>query len=129
MKNPIKIIHKIKNNNRKIHYKVYIFIGSLVPSNIMEILKDIEEDDLLTTLLNITKKKYSEIEEYYGEFWYKLFFINEHVRGTIKYIIDTASKKKDLLNKYGIKIFRTDKEGDIKIISNGEFYEVSNLQN
>ena len=101
MKNPIKIIHKIKNNNRKNQYKVYIFIGSLVPINIMEILTDIEKDDLLSTLLNISKKKYSEMEDYYGEYWYKLFFINDHIKNIIKYIIDTTSKKKELINKYG----------------------------
>lgn len=33
----------------------------------------------------------------------------------------------DTLEKYGIKILRTDKNGDIKIISNGESYEISNF--
>jgi len=35
----------------------------------------------------------------------------------------------DTLEKYGIKILRTDKNGDIKIISNGESYEISNFKN
>jgi len=35
----------------------------------------------------------------------------------------------DVFNKYGIKIFRTDKDGDIKIISDGKNYAVSNFQN
>jgi len=35
----------------------------------------------------------------------------------------------DILSKYGIMIFRTDEVGDIKIISNGEKYAVSNFQN
>jgi competence protein ComEC len=35
----------------------------------------------------------------------------------------------DTLEKYGIRIFRTDLNGDIKIISDGINYEVSNFQN
>jgi len=30
------------------------------------------------------------------------------------------------LNKYGIKIFRTDKDGDIKIISDGNSLQINN---
>jgi competence protein ComEC len=35
----------------------------------------------------------------------------------------------DILSRYDIMIFRTDEVGDIKIISNGEKYAVSNFQN
>ena len=38
IENPIKIIHKIKNNNRRIQYLQYIFIGSNVNEDIMNIL-------------------------------------------------------------------------------------------
>ena len=30
MEDPIKVIHRFKNNNRKIQYMCYIFVGSLV---------------------------------------------------------------------------------------------------
>ncbi len=40
-----------------------------------------------------------------------------------------AQEVLDVLSKYGIMIFRTDEAGDIKIISNGEKYAVSNFQN
>ena len=33
----------------------------------------------------------------------------------------------DTLEKYGIRVLRTDENGDIKIISNGKNYEVPNL--
>jgi beta-lactamase superfamily II metal-dependent hydrolase len=33
----------------------------------------------------------------------------------------------ETLEKYGIKVLRTDKEGDIKIISNGKEYAISHL--
>jgi len=35
----------------------------------------------------------------------------------------------DILGSYGIRVLRTDQQGDIKIISDGENYEVSNFQN
>ena len=46
MKDPIKIIHKFKNNNNRNQYKVYIYIGYLIPKEIMTILKNIENSDL-----------------------------------------------------------------------------------
>ena len=56
MKDPIKIIHKFKNNNRKIQYKVYIFIGPIVPDEILNILETIKDTDLYTTFINLSKK-------------------------------------------------------------------------
>ena len=35
----------------------------------------------------------------------------------------------DVLNKYGIKVLRTDRDGDIKIISDGKNYGISAIQN
>jgi competence protein ComEC len=35
----------------------------------------------------------------------------------------------EILEKYGIKVLRTDREGDIKIISDSKKYEISNFQN
>ena len=40
MDNPIKIIFKYKNNNRKSQYGLYIFIGD-IPNKIYSILKKI----------------------------------------------------------------------------------------
>ena len=38
MNNPIKIIHKYKNDNRRVQYNYYIFVGSLVNQNVRKIL-------------------------------------------------------------------------------------------
>ena len=43
MNNPIKVIHKFKNNNRRIQYIVYIFVGSLISDDIKNILNDIKK--------------------------------------------------------------------------------------
>ena len=101
MKDPIKIIHKFKNNNRKIQYKVYIFIGPIVPDEILNILETIKDTDLYTTFINLSKKNYNKLEGYYGEFWYYHFFINYHMQEQINNINNTVHKKKKLETQYG----------------------------
>ena len=103
MIDPIKIIHKFKNNYNKIQYKNYIFIGSLVPDHIIKILNIIKDKDLYTTLNTISDKNYKDIVDYYGEFWYKFFFISNHINYTINIIENTLNKKKTLESKYGIE--------------------------
>ena len=65
MKDPIKIIHKFKNNNRKIQYKVFIFIGGLVPTKIIKILNSIKDKNFITTLNTIDMKDFNELNLYY----------------------------------------------------------------
>jgi hypothetical protein len=101
MKDPIKIIHKFKNNNRRIQYKVYIFVGTLVPKNIMKILEIIENKDFYTTLDSISKNDYNEMETYYGPLWYEKFFISYHINSMRHLINNTSTKKKSLETKYG----------------------------
>ena len=78
MKNPIKIIHKFKNDNKYIQYKVYIFVGNLIDDSLMKILKYIEDKDLLTTFNLLSTKEIKQLESYYGEKWYEFFFISDH---------------------------------------------------
>ena len=100
MKDPIKIIHKFKNNNRRIQYKVYIFVGSLVPKDIMKILDSIVEKDFYTTLNTLTKTEYEELEQFYGEYWYEKFFISHHIKSQRNIINTTVTKKKLIETKY-----------------------------
>jgi len=74
MKDPIKIIHKYKNNNRRIQYKIYIYIGSLVPKDIMKILDLIIDNDFFSTLNFLNKTDYEILENFYGKLWYEKFF-------------------------------------------------------
>jgi hypothetical protein len=101
MKDPIKIIHKFKNNNRRIQYKMYIFIGSLVPNDIMNILEGITEKNFYTTLNTISKTDYEKLEKLYGEFWYEKFFISYHINSQRQSINSTGAKKKILESKFG----------------------------
>ena len=64
MKDPIKIIHKFKNNNNRIQYKVYIFIGSLLTESLYNIL-NLLKIKIFSTLKFLSKKQYKELEEYY----------------------------------------------------------------
>ena len=101
MRDPIKIIHKFKNNNRRIQYKVYIFIGSLVPKEILKILESIVNKDFYTTLNTLTKNEYLELEKLYGEYWYEKFFISYHINSQRNMIDSTGAKKKSIESKYG----------------------------
>ena len=51
MNDPIKVIWKYKNNNRRQQYLIYIFLGE-VPANIMKILKKIENLNFYDTLFD-----------------------------------------------------------------------------
>ena len=43
MNSPIKIIYKYKNDTRKKQYQYYIFVGALLPLNLIKILKKIQD--------------------------------------------------------------------------------------
>ena len=53
MKDPIKIIHKFKNVNKRIQYKIFIFVGSLVPDDILKILDIIKTKDFFNSLITL----------------------------------------------------------------------------
>jgi hypothetical protein len=101
MKDPIKIIHKFKNNNKTIQYKVYIFVGSLVSKELMVILDNIADKDFYTTLNTISKDNYKILENMYGEYWYDKFFISYHIKNQRTLIDGASSKKKSIETKYG----------------------------
>jgi len=101
MKDPIKIIHKIKNNNKKIIYKIYIFIGSLVPNNVMKVLDKITNLDFYTTLFVLDKNEYILLENLYGHKWYEFFFISSHLEAQRKLIAMTITQKQFIETNYG----------------------------
>ena len=99
MKNPIKIIHKFKNNNRRIQYKVYIFVGNIIDESLLKILNNIQDKDLLTTFNLLSTKEIKQLESYYGEKWYEFFFISDHINFQINNIKNNSSKRKALESK------------------------------
>ena len=113
-KDPIKIIHKFKNNNRRIQYRVYIYIGSHIPENIMNILEAIKDKDLYTSLNTISKDNYSLLENYYGKFWYYKIFLSYHIESQINIIHNNSVKHKTLESKYGKEWYK------LHIVDNGD---------
>ena len=101
MKNPIKIIHKFKNNNLRIQYKIFIFVGSLLDESIMKILKIIEDKDFINSLMILNDKQIKEITNFYGDTWYKNFFTSYHINSQILLIKNNNSKRKSLENRMG----------------------------
>ena len=100
MQDPIKIIHKFKNNNRRIQYKVYIFVGSLIPKEINTILELIMNKDFYTTLTMLNTQQYNSLVKYYGEFWYEKFFISYHINSQKQIINNNNTKKNAIIAKY-----------------------------
>ena len=99
MNDPIKIIWKYKNDNRRTQYMTYIFIGT-VSKNIKKILDKIENLNLYDTLLQLTKDEYNQLEKFYGVNWYNKFFNLYHINNTIYSIRETALLKKEIIDKY-----------------------------
>lgn len=101
MKDPIKIIHKFKNNNRRIQYKVYIFIGSLVPEDILKILDIIKNKDFFNSIYSLSIKNIKLLESYYDVNWYEKLFISYHLKEQYKNILSNPTKKREIINKLG----------------------------
>ena len=102
MDEPIKIIHKYKNINRKIQYNVLIFVGNLLSEAINKILKKIKDKNLYDTLIDLNDNDIKLLDKEYGSKWYKKFFINKHIEHTFNNIINkNESKKKEIIKKYG----------------------------
>jgi hypothetical protein len=103
MNDPIKIIHKYKNNNERIQYHIYIFLGDIIDDNCMRILKKIKDMDLFTALTSLEIRDREIIEKNYGEFWYEKFFNSYHISNTRENIIKNPPKMKELKTFYDNK--------------------------
>lgn len=106
MNNPIKVIHKFKNNNRRIQYIVYIFVGSLISDDIKNILNDIKKKDFYDTLNYLSKVKVNLLESNYGKKWYLYFFNKYHINKQKSNITKNINKKNTLINKFGKEWFQ-----------------------
>jgi hypothetical protein len=98
---PIKIIHKFKNNNRRIQYIQYIFIGSNVNEEIMNILESIKNKTFFETIDTLSKQKIDKLTDYYGNEWYLSFFNRYHLSDQINSILKSPNKKKIAESKMG----------------------------
>ena len=103
MNDPIKIIHKYKNNNRRIQYHIHIFLGDIIDENCMRILKKIKDMDLYTALVSLEGRELDIMEKNYGEYWYEKFFNMYHINNTKEITLQNPAKLKELKSIYDNK--------------------------
>jgi hypothetical protein len=124
MNNPIKIIHKFKNNNKRIQYNQYIFIGATLDENIYNILDSIKNKSFYETLDFLNKNKIKILEEFYGDNWYIYFFNKYHLKLQKDTIMKNTVRKNNLISKYSKEWFNKhfeiylDKKKDYSFASN-----------
>jgi hypothetical protein len=107
MEDPIKIIHKYKNNNEKIQYHVYVFVGNLVSKNVLKILDKIAPMDLYDALVSLEASEYDLLIRDYGEYWYEKFYINYHIDFIMQNTLTNTSRMKELRNTWGAEWITT----------------------
>jgi hypothetical protein len=98
---PIKIIHKFKNNNRRTQYIQYIFIGSNVDNEILDILESIKNKTFYDTFEYLSKSKLDRLSSYYDIKWYTYFFNRYHLSEQFNIILKNSNKKHMFENKMG----------------------------
>ena len=75
MDDPIKIIHKYKNNNGTIQYHIHIFLGDIVDENCMRILRKIKDIDFYIRLTSIDERERDILKKIMESFGMKNFLI------------------------------------------------------
>lgn len=103
MNDPMKIIHKYKNNNGRIQYHIHIFLGDIVDDNCMKILHKIQNLDFYSSLTSIDVRDREIIVKNYGEYWYENFFNSYHINATKENVLKTPIKLKELKSIYDNK--------------------------
>jgi len=105
---PVKLIYKYKNNNFRVQYQVYIFLGNHdFDKNILKLHKKIEDMNLYDSLLQLDVKEINILQELYGDTWYRKLFISHHILATFEAIRTNPAKKKDIISKYNQQWYDT----------------------
>ncbi|AVL93900.1 putative early transcription factor large subunit [Megavirus vitis] len=100
MDDPIKIIHKYKNNNGRVQYHINIFIGDIVDDNCMRILNKIKNLDLYSSLTSLDSREIDILEKNYGNYWYEKFFNSYHINNTKELTLKNSTRMKELKSMY-----------------------------
>lgn len=98
MNDPIKVIYKVKNDNGKPQYYVYIYVGH-IPENIMRTIEKIKNLSLYDSLISLTNSDIKELESFYGNKWYTHFFNKYHIESTFSIIKSNKHMHDDILKK------------------------------
>jgi hypothetical protein len=120
MNDPIKIIFKYKNNNRRLQYHLYVFVGEVKPA-IMTILNKIQDKNLYNSLIELTTKEVDKMIKKYGDKWYKKFFNTYHINHTISTIRTSLANQLEIKKKFGEDWYKAHIEKH-KLISKDLYY-------
>ena len=101
MNDPIKLIYKYKNLNKRIQYQLFIFLGFKISPEIKYILEKIKDLNFYDCLMELTISEFEKLQAYYGNIWFKYFFISENLELSINLIEKTSQKKKEIEKKFG----------------------------
>ena len=96
---PIKVIFKYKNSNRKNQYETYIFVGT-IGKRYEKIFSRIEKLNLYETLKEITVDEEKSLVNGFGEFWMTKFFNIYHISEFVNKIEENSKIKSDLVTKF-----------------------------
>jgi hypothetical protein len=96
---PIKLIYKYRNNNKKNQYLTYIYVGE-IGKKYESILKKIEDLNLYNTLITITREEELKLIEGFGDLWMTKFFNIYHISAFVNRLETKPDMKKELLKKY-----------------------------
>ena len=96
---PIKIILKYKNSNRKNQYETYIFVGT-IGKRYDSIFSRIEKLNLYETLKEITIDEEKSLVNGFGDFWMTKFFNIYHISEFVNKIEQNSKIKSVLIDKY-----------------------------
>ena len=107
MDDPMKIIHKYKNNNGRIQYHIHIFVGDIIGKKYKDVLNKIQNLDLYRALTELTIKELDLMTEKYGEHWYEKFFNSYHIEFTKEITIKNTVKMAELKKMYGNEWIKT----------------------
>ena len=96
---PIKLLYQYKNNNKKIEYQIFIFVG-IIGNRYKSILEKIKDLDIYDTLKEISIEDEKKLSKGFGEFWIAKLFNKYHISGFINKIENNDEIKKVILNKF-----------------------------
>lgn len=135
--NPYKIIYCVKNNNGNHQYYHYIFLGN-IKYKIKNIIEKFKNLSLTDTILLLTDEEINELNDYYGNKWFKYFFNKEHIdyslsTSNIKYMQIVNKLKLELINKKEYKPlftygFNTQKQFINSYLKNNKFVNYQNQE-
>ena len=103
MRYPIKIIHKYKNSNNFVNYKIFIFLGNYVDNKTKEILEKIKDKSLEDSFKILSKKEFDDLIEAFGKMWYYFFWNKHHIMRSKTQIKKQTDMLSFIKKKFGSK--------------------------